>query len=154
VRSHSGPGTPLLLVIVYYHGDALVVGSTVHRPTHLYLNGLAADGNVLIVSPEYHLAQEHPLPAAHDDSSEGFEWVASHATAVGEKGAAAKLWISKHEDLSRVFVAGVTARAATSCTTWPRTTGSSQACWWSTRASTGKRPSARRRQRQRKGGQV
>uniref|UniRef100_A0A0A9BF06 Alpha/beta hydrolase fold-3 domain-containing protein n=1 Tax=Arundo donax TaxID=35708 RepID=A0A0A9BF06_ARUDO len=91
-------------VVVYYHGGAFVIGSTAHRPTHLYLNSLAADANVLVVSTEYRLAPEHPLPTAHDDSWEGLKWVASHATGEG-----AEPWLAEHGDLSRVFVAGGSA---------------------------------------------
>ncbi|KAL6606880.1 hypothetical protein ACP70R_042533 [Stipagrostis hirtigluma subsp. patula] len=94
-----------LPVVVYYHGGAFVVGSTAHRPTHLYLNTLAADANVLVVSIEYRLAPEHPLPTAHDDSWEGLRWVASHAAAATE----AEPWLADHADLWRVFLAGVSA---------------------------------------------
>ncbi|CAN6178799.1 unnamed protein product [Urochloa humidicola] len=95
-----------LPVVVYYHGGAFVIGSTAHRPTHEYLNSLAADAGALVVSPEYRLAPEHPLPAAHDDSWQSLTWVASHATptCVG-----AEPWIAEHGDMSRVFLAGVSA---------------------------------------------
>ncbi|KAL6639230.1 hypothetical protein ACP70R_022960 [Stipagrostis hirtigluma subsp. patula] len=84
----------------------VVVGSTAHRPTHLYLNTLAADANVLVVSTEYRLAPEHPLPTAHDDSWEGLRWVASQAAATGGES-----WLADHADLSRVFLMGASAGA-------------------------------------------
>ncbi|XP_062233960.1 tuliposide A-converting enzyme 1, chloroplastic-like [Phragmites australis] len=93
-----------LPVVVYYHGGAFVVGSTAQQPTHLYLNSLAADANVLIVSTEYRLAPEHPLPTAYEDSWEGLKWVASHATGEGSEP-----WLAEHGDLSRVFLVGVSA---------------------------------------------
>nr|CAB3467462.1 unnamed protein product [Digitaria exilis] len=93
-----------LPVIVYYHGGAFVIGSAAHRPTHEYLNTLASDAGVLIVSPEYRLAPEHPLPTAHDDSWEAFKWVASHAAGEGPEP-----WLVEHGDMSRVFLAGVSA---------------------------------------------
>ncbi|RCV20716.1 hypothetical protein SETIT_4G079400v2 [Setaria italica] len=96
-----------LPVVVYYHGGAFVIGSTANRPTHEYLNSLAADADVLVVSPEYRLAPEHPLPTAHDDSWEGLKWVASHATGDGP----AEPWLVEHGDLSRVFLGGVSAGA-------------------------------------------
>jgi acetyl esterase/lipase len=96
-----------LPVVVYYHGGAFVIGSTANRPTHEYLNRLAADANVLIVSPEYRLAPEHPLPTAHDDSWEALRWVASHATTTWE--GPAEPWLVEHGDLTRVFLAGVSA---------------------------------------------
>jgi acetyl esterase/lipase len=96
-----------LPLVVYYHGGAFVIGSTANRPTHEYLNRLAADANVLIVSPEYRLAPEHPLPTAHDDSWEALRWVASHATTTWE--GPAEPWLVEHGDLTRVFLAGVSA---------------------------------------------
>ncbi|PUZ61290.1 hypothetical protein GQ55_4G264300 [Panicum hallii var. hallii] len=98
-----------LPVIVYYHGGAFVIGSAAHRPTHEYLNGLAADAGALVVSPEYRLAPEHPLPAAHDDSWEALRWVASHAAGEEEEGREPEPWLAEHGDLSRVFLAGVSA---------------------------------------------
>ncbi|CAL5037484.1 unnamed protein product [Urochloa decumbens] len=96
-----------LPVVVYFHGGAFVIGSTAHRPTHEYLNSLAADAGALIVSPEYRLAPEHPLPTAHDDSWQSLRWVASHAAAAA--GPEHEPWIAEHGDLSRVFLAGVSA---------------------------------------------
>ncbi|CAL5051794.1 unnamed protein product [Urochloa decumbens] len=99
-----------LPVVVYYHGGAFVIGSTAHRPTHEYLNSLAADAGALIVSPEYRLAPEHPLPTAHDDSWQSLRWVASHAAAAAAAaGPEHEPWIAEHGDLSRVFLAGVSA---------------------------------------------
>ncbi|CAL5046755.1 unnamed protein product [Urochloa decumbens] len=98
-----------LPVIVYYDGGAFVIGSTADRPTHEYLNSLAAGANALVVSVEYRRAPEHPLPAAHDDAWEGLEWVASHASAAAEDGAGAEPWLAEHGDPSRVFLAGSSA---------------------------------------------
>ncbi|KAL6861242.1 hypothetical protein ACP4OV_016942 [Aristida adscensionis] len=101
-----GDGKPTKLpVVVYYHGGGFVKGSAAHRPTHLYLNILAADASVLVVSVEYRLAPEHPLPAAYEDSWEGLTWVASHAAATGP----GEPWLAEHGDLSRVFLAGVSS---------------------------------------------
>ncbi|KAL6640926.1 hypothetical protein ACP70R_019107 [Stipagrostis hirtigluma subsp. patula] len=63
---------------------------------------------VLVVSPEYRLAPEHPLPTAYDDSWEAVTWVASHAAA-GE--GAGEPWLAEHGDPSRVFLAGASAGA-------------------------------------------
>lgn len=99
-------GNNKLPVIVYYQGGAFVIGSTAHRPTHEYLNSLAADADALIVSSEYRLAPEHPLPTAHEDSWEALQWVASHSS--GER-PEPEPWLVEHGDMSRVFVAGVSA---------------------------------------------
>ncbi|CAO1947690.1 unnamed protein product [Urochloa humidicola] len=96
----AGSRDAKLPVIVYYDGGAFVIGSTADRPTHEYLNSLAAGANALVVSVEYRRAPEHSLPAAHDDAWEGLEWVASYA---------AEPWLAEHGDLSRVFLAGFSA---------------------------------------------
>ncbi|CAN6214597.1 unnamed protein product [Urochloa humidicola] len=104
----AGSRDAKLPVIVYYDGGAFIIGSTADRPTHEYLNSLAAGANALIVSVEYRRAPEHPLPAAHDDAWEGLEWVASHAAATCD-GGCAEPWLSEHADPSRVFLAGSSA---------------------------------------------
>ncbi|WVZ91388.1 hypothetical protein U9M48_037568 [Paspalum notatum var. saurae] len=92
-----------LPVVVYYHGGAFVRGSTAKRATHLHLTRLAADAGALVVSPEYRLAPEHPLPTAFEDSWEALQWVASPTP--GDP------WLAEHGDLSRVFLAGASAGA-------------------------------------------
>ncbi|KAK3157414.1 hypothetical protein QOZ80_2AG0121820 [Eleusine coracana subsp. coracana] len=84
-------------VVVFHHGGGFVAGSTAQRSTHAYLKRLAADAGVLVVSPEYRLAPEHPLPAALDGSWwEALAWV-------GTEGSLREPWLAEHGDLSRVF---------------------------------------------------
>ncbi|AQL00963.1 putative carboxylesterase 2 [Zea mays] len=67
----AGSHRKKLPVVVYYHGDAYVIGSAVDPMTHGYLNALVAKAGVLAVALEYRLAPEHPLPAAYEDIGEG-----------------------------------------------------------------------------------
>ncbi|KAL5201526.1 hypothetical protein ABZP36_035880 [Zizania latifolia] len=68
---------------------------------HNYVNSLAAAAGVLVVSVDYRLAPEHPLPAAYDDSWAALQWAAS----------AQGVWIADHGDTARLFVAGDSAGA-------------------------------------------
>lgn len=53
----------------------------------------------MVVSVEYRLAPEHPIPAAYDDAWTTLQWVASLADP----------WLADHADPSRTFLAGDSA---------------------------------------------
>ncbi|GJN15959.1 hypothetical protein PR202_gb02908 [Eleusine coracana subsp. coracana] len=57
-----------LPVVIYFHGGGLVVGSAAEASEHAFLNRLAARAGALVVSVEYRLAPEHPVPACYDDA--------------------------------------------------------------------------------------
>jgi acetyl esterase/lipase len=60
-------------VILYLHGGGYVTGSI---EDHRMLCGLfAAHTDAKILIPEYHLAPEHPFPAALDDALKIFHWL-------------------------------------------------------------------------------
>ena len=63
------------------------------------MNSLAGAARALVVSVDYRLAPEHPLPAAYDDSWAALNWAVSGADP----------WLSEHGDLGRVFLAGCSA---------------------------------------------
>lgn len=97
-------GAPTKLpVVIYYHGGAFLIGSAFSSMSHNYLNRLVAQFNVIIVSIDYRLAPEHPIPAAYDDSWEALKWVASHAE--GGRNA----WLATHADVGRLFLVGDSA---------------------------------------------
>ncbi|KAF7074882.1 hypothetical protein CFC21_079701 [Triticum aestivum] len=95
-----------LPVLLYFHGGAFVVESAFGPVYHNYLNVLAARAGVIAVSVNYRLAPEHTLPAAYDDSWTALQWVLSNARNGSGYGAS---WLSKHGDMSRLFVAGDSA---------------------------------------------
>ncbi len=75
------PGGEPVPLLVYYHGGGWVVGDL---DTHDGLcRFLAAAAGVAVLSLEYRLAPEHPLPAAVEDSVAGFTWAAANAAELG-----------------------------------------------------------------------
>ncbi|XP_047047980.1 2-hydroxyisoflavanone dehydratase-like [Lolium rigidum] len=99
--NHSS--TTKLPVLVYFHGGAFLIGSADDAAYHSYVNALAAAAGVLVVSADYRLAPEHPLPAAYDDCWAALRWAVAPSTQ--------DEWISEHGDTARLFVAGDSAGA-------------------------------------------
>uniref|UniRef100_A0A804QDF1 Alpha/beta hydrolase fold-3 domain-containing protein n=1 Tax=Zea mays TaxID=4577 RepID=A0A804QDF1_MAIZE len=89
-----------LPVLVYFHGGGFVTHSAASPPYQSFLNTLAAKAGLLIVSVNYRLAPEHPLPAGYEDSFRALRWAASGS---GDP------WLSHHGDLARIFLAGDSA---------------------------------------------
>ncbi|KAH7679408.1 Carboxylesterase protein [Dioscorea alata] len=73
---HPDPNLPLL---IYFHGGRFCIHSTSSPRYHKYLNALVARSNITVVSVDYRLAPEHPLPAAYDDSWAALRWAAGLA---------------------------------------------------------------------------
>ncbi|KAK8930695.1 putative carboxylesterase 2 [Platanthera zijinensis] len=94
----SSGAVPLLL---YFHGGAFCIQSAFSPTYHPHLTALAARANLLVVSVDYRLAPEHPLPAAYDDCWAAINWAFSRADP----------WLADHGDLRRVFLAGDSAGA-------------------------------------------
>ncbi|XP_078156854.1 2-hydroxyisoflavanone dehydratase-like [Carex rostrata] len=93
-------------ILVYYHGGGFCLGSAYNPTFHNYFNGFVALSNVLVVSVEYRLAPEHPVPAQYEDSWLALDWVVSHADGAGQEP-----WISKHADFDRLYLGGESAGA-------------------------------------------
>ena len=96
-RVYTPPGasasSPLPLV-VYFHGGGWVLG---HLSSYDALcSQLAAQVGAVVVSVDYRLAPEHPMPTAAEDAYAATVWLAGHAATVGA-------------DRSRVAVAGDSA---------------------------------------------
>lgn len=70
----SNQSLPLL---VYFHGGGFLIETAASPAYQNYLNALAAKANVVVLSVDYRLAPEHPVPAAYDDSWSAFKWIAS-----------------------------------------------------------------------------
>jgi acetyl esterase/lipase len=100
----SGGGGKLLPLVVFYHGGGFVTESAFSPTYHGYLNALASKAGALVVSVEYRLAPEHPLPAAYDDAWAALRWALRNGQAGG-----ADPWLSRHADASRMFLAGDSA---------------------------------------------
>ncbi|VAI18438.1 unnamed protein product [Triticum turgidum subsp. durum] len=96
-----------LPVLIYFHGGGFVLHTAFNAVFHAYLSSLAARARAIVVSVDYRLAPEHPLPAAYDDSWQALRWVASHAPG----GAGEEPWLADHGDFSRLSLGGESAGA-------------------------------------------
>lgn len=99
-----------LPILVYYHGGGFCFASAVCGLYHSYLNCLAQAANAVVVTVEYRLAPEHPLPAGFDDSWAALQWVASHAAdEPADPVPGPEPWLRDHGDFDRITVAGDSA---------------------------------------------
>ncbi|CAN6175492.1 unnamed protein product [Urochloa humidicola] len=90
-----------LPLVVYFHGGAFCTGSAFSEPFHGYAASVSARAGAVVVSVEYRLAPEHPVPAAYDDAWAALQWAASRSDP----------WLAYHADPARVFLAGDSAGA-------------------------------------------
>ncbi|KAK1256930.1 putative carboxylesterase 5 [Acorus gramineus] len=97
----SDSDQPKLPLLVYFHGGAFILHSAATPIYHAHLTSLSAAARAVIVSVDYRLAPEHPIPTAYDDSLSALKWVAAHST-----GAGPEEWLNLHTDFGRVFLAG------------------------------------------------
>ncbi|KAK6115849.1 hypothetical protein DH2020_008118 [Rehmannia glutinosa] len=72
------------------------------------LNIFVKEAKIILVSVDYRLAPENPLPTAYDDSWAALKWVASHIS--GEKNAT-ETWLREFVDFNKVYLAGDSAGA-------------------------------------------
>ncbi|XP_020206117.1 2-hydroxyisoflavanone dehydratase [Cajanus cajan] len=97
-----------LPILVYFHGGAFCLESAFSFLHHRYLNIIASEAKALVVSVEYRVAPEHPLPAAYEDSWEALKWVTSHSRNERKDGEA---WLIDHGEFTRFYVGGDTSGA-------------------------------------------
>ncbi|KAL2469935.1 putative carboxylesterase [Abeliophyllum distichum] len=96
-----------LPILVYYHGGGFCIGSSFSFLEQRYMNILAVEAKALIVSVEYRLAPEYPLPVAYEDSWTALQWVASHV--VANTSIEKDPWLTKHGDFGRIYIGGDSA---------------------------------------------
>ncbi|KAF8769526.1 hypothetical protein HU200_006564 [Digitaria exilis] len=102
-------GGAKLPVLVYYHGGGFCLGSAFNPTFHAYFNTFTALANVLVVSVEYRLAPEHPVPAAYADGWEALAWVVSHLADPSSAAGDRDPWIAGHADFARLYLGGESA---------------------------------------------
>ncbi|KAH7517964.1 hypothetical protein FEM48_Zijuj09G0120100 [Ziziphus jujuba var. spinosa] len=73
-----------LHLFIYFHGGGFVVQTPFAGIYHNYINSLVGQSNIVVVSLDYRLAPEDPIPAAYDDSWAGVKWVFSHSQGKGQ----------------------------------------------------------------------
>ncbi|KAJ6901198.1 carboxylesterase 6 [Populus alba x Populus x berolinensis] len=95
-----------LPLLVYFHGGGFCVGSAAWSCYHDFLARLAAETSSIIVSVNYRLAPENPLPAAYDDGIKALMWLEQQALSVG-----ADNWWTSRCNFSNIFLAGDSAGA-------------------------------------------
>ncbi|KAF0905294.1 hypothetical protein E2562_003892 [Oryza meyeriana var. granulata] len=88
-----------LPIVLYFHGGSFCTESAFCRTYHRYVSSLASRAGALVVSVEYRLAPEHPIPAAYDDAWAAFRWLESLSDP----------WLAEYGDRSRTFLAGDSA---------------------------------------------
>ncbi len=76
-RGISGPSPAL----VFLHGGGWIYGSTDSHDALCRV--LSEQAQVRVVAVDYRLAPEHPFPSAPEECWAAWEWVTSHATALG-----------------------------------------------------------------------
>ncbi|XP_038699527.1 2-hydroxyisoflavanone dehydratase-like [Tripterygium wilfordii] len=97
-----------LPILVYFHGSGFCLESAFSFLFHRYMNLLVSQANVVVVSVEYRLAPEHPLPAAYDDCWAALNWVASHSSAAKDE-PNKDPWLLNYGDLDRLYIGGDSA---------------------------------------------
>ncbi|XP_048336935.2 probable carboxylesterase 13, partial [Ziziphus jujuba] len=95
-----------LPLLIYFHGGGFVAETPFCATYHNYVNSLVAVANIVVVSVNYRLAPEDPIPAAYDDSWTAVKWVSSHSQGKGPSE-----WVNSNADFARVFFAGDSAGA-------------------------------------------
>ncbi|CAK9154626.1 unnamed protein product [Ilex paraguariensis] len=98
-----------LPILIYFHGGGFCVESAFSFLDHRYMNQIASQAKVLIISVEYRLAPEYLLPVAYEDCWDAIQWVASHAVSVNDDGENKELWLINHGDFEKVFIGGDSA---------------------------------------------
>ncbi|XP_038898530.1 probable carboxylesterase 2 [Benincasa hispida] len=98
-----------LPLVVYFHGGAFLVASSAEPIYHNNcLIPLAAEAQTVLLSVNYRLAPEHPLPAAYDDSWAALQWIAAQSqTSADEPGH--EPWLKELVDFEKVFLVGDSA---------------------------------------------
>lgn len=96
-----------LPLLIYIHGGGFSLESAFSSLYHNYANSLASESRSVVVSIEYRLAPEHPIPAYYDDSYAVVKWVDSHSRV----GGGPDPWLNEYAEFQRVYVGGDSAGA-------------------------------------------
>lgn len=94
-----------LPLLVYFHGGGFCVGSASWSCYHEFLAKLASKTGCVIVSVNYRLAPENPLPAAYEDGVKALIWLRQQSL-LGKNE-----WWTNNCNISNIFLAGDSAGA-------------------------------------------
>jgi acetyl esterase/lipase len=73
LRIYTPTGQRTRAAMLYIHGGGMMIGSPAMDDA--LLAGTAAELDIVIVSPDYKLAPEHPYPAPVDDCHSAWSWI-------------------------------------------------------------------------------
>ncbi|KGN52062.1 probable carboxylesterase 6 [Cucumis sativus] len=93
-----------LPLIVYFHGGGFCVGSAAWSCYHEFLAKLSAKANCIIMSVNYRLAPENPLPAPYEDGLKTLQWLKQVAFVGGKQN-----WWSRYCDFTKIYLSGDSA---------------------------------------------
>ncbi|KAI8525891.1 hypothetical protein RHMOL_Rhmol13G0266100 [Rhododendron molle] len=98
------PSGHKLPILYYIHGGGFCIGSRAWPNCQNYCLRLASDLRAVVVSPDYRLAPENPLPAAVEDGFVAVKWLRDQAGSEEPDS-----WLADVADFSRVFISGDSA---------------------------------------------
>jgi len=105
-RPEAVPTDEKLPIVIYFHGGAFLIATPAEPLYHGFCNAFSGSAKALLVSVDYRLAPEHPLPAAFDDAWAVVHWIAAHAGGGGPESC-----LNEGADFQRVFLSGDSAGA-------------------------------------------
>lgn len=92
-------------LMVYFHGGGFCVGSAAWSCYHEFLANLADEAGCMIMSVNYRLAPENPLPAAYEDGFKALMWLKRKVKSQSTEG-----WF-RHCDFYNIYLGGDSAGA-------------------------------------------
>lgn len=95
-----------LPLIIHVHGGGFCVGSALDVITYNFIAALLSRIDAIVISIEYRLAPEHPLPIAYEDSWKALKWIGLHSTGSGPEPV-----LNRVVDFNKVFLLGESAGA-------------------------------------------
>nr|XP_043620789.1 probable carboxylesterase 12 [Erigeron canadensis] len=106
IPKNANPDEKKLPLLIYYHGGGFII-ETASSPTyHKFLNLVASESNVVIVSVDYRKAPEYPVPTCFHDAWEAIKWTMQHENRKGPDS-----WLNEYPDYGNIFLAGDSAGA-------------------------------------------
>jgi acetyl esterase/lipase len=81
LRVYTPAASKTRAALLYIHGGGMMIGAP--QMDDGLLSNLAAELDILIVSPEYRLAPENPYPAPVDDCHEAWQWMLTNSSKLG-----------------------------------------------------------------------
>ncbi|XP_068650653.1 probable carboxylesterase 8 [Aristolochia californica] len=100
-RPNPVPSETKLPILIFFHGGGFICFSPATAGYHVYAEEMACRLPAIVISVDYRLAPENPLPAAYDDAFDTVEWVRDEW--------AQEPWVRDYGDVSRCFLVGSSA---------------------------------------------